>query len=79
MGFTRRNDASQPWLHPAPPQRNRLFGKKRVGVGKSHIIVFMHLAPNYLFGIHVTPCTCVMRYGKVSAPHLHQKLPNSRI
>ena len=27
--FTRRNDASQPRLHPAPPQRNRLFGKKK--------------------------------------------------
>lgn len=27
--FTRRNDASQPRLHPAPPQRNRLFGKEK--------------------------------------------------
>lgn len=53
MGFTRRNDASQPRLHPAPPQRNRLFGKKRVGVckkikEKSHAGVFMRLSPNYL-------------------------------
>lgn len=49
VGFTRRNDASQPRLHPAPPQRNRLFGKKRTGVGKSHSAVFTLHAPNYLW------------------------------
>lgn len=32
VALTRRNDASQPRLHPPPPQRNRLFGKKRVCV-----------------------------------------------
>lgn len=42
VGFTRRNDASQPRLHPAPPQRNRLFGKKRVGVcEKSHWALYV--------------------------------------
>lgn len=34
LRFTRRNDASQPRLHPAPPQRNRLFGKIRVWVSE---------------------------------------------
>lgn len=34
--FTRRNDASQPRLHPAPPQRNRLFGKEKKKKKKSH-------------------------------------------
>lgn len=28
-GLTRRNDASQPRLHPAAPQRNCLLGKTR--------------------------------------------------
>lgn len=70
MGFTRRNDASQPRIHPAPPQRNRLFGKKRLGVGKSHTVHFMLLAPNYIFFFNPRPthCTCVTRYGEVSAP-----------
>lgn len=44
--FTRRNDASQPRIHPTPPQWNRLFGKKKPGVGESHTVHFILLAPN---------------------------------
>lgn len=62
VGFTRRNDASQPRIHPAPPQRNRLFGKKRLGVGKSHTVHFMLLAPNYVFFFKSTSNTLYLRH-----------------
>lgn len=79
VGFTRRNDASQPRIHPASPQRDRLFGKKRVGVGKSHTGVFTHFAPNYMYYYinQITPSTCVMGYGDCG--HLRPKLQNSVI
>lgn len=49
VAFTRRNDASQPRLHPAPPQRDRLFGKNRVGVKGGNVSVG---------SLRITLCPC---------------------
>lgn len=78
MGFTRRNDASQPRIHPTPPQRNRLFGKKK---GKSHRTLnpsCSKLSFLYIYNLFMsnTHGTCVTGYNKVQ--HLRPKLPNSR-